>query len=159
MRSIFTHALLGTGLLCCALPADAQLPRSRSPDQAGAPAPNGLPRDPKFPYAGVWRGVRTMPLGSDDIALRFTVVDGKYTGVMMHPGGHTSPENHIAVSAAGLTFDHPNSGGGTWVYHLRLVAPDSIAGTLELRDPPPNLTPAPQGTMTLARAPADATKR
>jgi hypothetical protein len=158
VRSLFACSLLVVTTL--ATTTKAQLPRTRSVEQAEAPAANGIPRDPKFPYAGLWRGVRTMPLGSDDIALRFTVIDGKYAGVMLHPGGHTSPENNIAVTAAGLTFDHPNSGGGTWVYHLRLVGPDSIAGSLVLRDPPPNLTPAPKGTMTLTRAPSsDAPKR
>jgi hypothetical protein len=156
VRSLFLLLLL-TGNL--ATTTRAQLPRTRSAEQSGSRAATGIPRDPKFPYAGLWRGVRTMPLGSDDIALQFTVVDGKYSGVMIHPGGRTSPENNIAVTAAGLTFDHPNSGGGTWVYHLRLAGPDSIAGTLVLRDPPPNLTPAPQGTMTLTRAPASEAAR
>ena len=155
MRSFLACALIGASTLVpTARHAVAQLPRTRSADQAAASAAGGVPRDPRFPYVGLWRGVRTMPLGSDEIALRFTVADGKYDGVMLHPGGHTTPENHIVVSAAGLTFDHPNSGGGTWVYHLRLVSPDSIAGTLELRDPPPNLMPAPHGKMTLARAPS-----
>src|SRR6185503_13433400 len=57
----------------------AQQERRRSP--AGEPpagAERGVPRDPNFPYAGLWKGMRTMPMGHDSIGLAFAVEDGKY---------------------------------------------------------------------------------
>ena len=75
---------------------------------------------------------------------------------MIPPGGGIAPHNHLAASAAGLTWDSPTSGGGTWVYNVRLAGPDSMVGTLVLRDPPPSQTPAPTGTLVLTRQPAGA---
>ena len=128
--------------------------RSRGNDAGPASTNNGTPRDPRFPYAGVWRGTRTMPLGSDQIGFRFTVTDDKYVGATLHPGGGTAPQNALTATAGGLTWEQPNSGGGTWVFRVRLAGPDSMVGTLVLREPPPNLTPAPAGTMVLLRQPA-----
>jgi hypothetical protein len=92
-----------------------------------------------------------MPVGSDEVTLRFTVVDGAYSGAMLFPGGGSAPHRQLVANSGGLTWESPNSGGGTWVYHVRLVAADSMTGALILRDPPPNLTPAPAGTMVLVR--------
>lgn len=161
MKRFQTNILGGAALaLFVAYTAAAQLPRTRAPGGTDAPpAENGIPRDPHFPYAGLWTGTRTMPVGSDDIRLRFSVVDGNYAGAMLHPGGRIAPHHNLAASAAGLTWESPNSGGGTWVYNVRLAGPDSMVGTLVLRDPPPNLTPAPRGTMVLTRQPAPGSRR
>ena len=70
---------------------------------------------------------------------------------MLHPGGGRAPSNNLTQTADGLTWESPNSGGGTWVYHVRLAAQDSMVGTLVLRDAPPNLQPAPTGTLVLTR--------
>lgn len=154
MRRSTIHAV-ATALLPTLLAltgAGAQIARTRSPgDGAPAPAQSGTPRDARFPYAGVWRGTRTMPLGSDQIAFRFSVAGDAYTGVTIHPNGGTAPQNGLVATAGGLTWEQPNSGGGTWVFRVRLAGPDSMVGTLVLRDPPPNLTPAPTGTMVLLR--------
>lgn len=161
MRPAYIGAMIGAALVVCVSSnVSAQLRRSPAPG-AGSPsaAPAGVPRDRAFPYAGVWRGLRTLPPGTDSLGMRLTVVDGKYVGVLLHPGGHTSPENHLTATAAGLTFDHPNSGGGTWTYHVRLAGPDSMVGTIVLRDAPPNLTPAPEGTMVFLRVAADGPSR
>jgi len=149
LAAVFTLLTASTSL--------AQIAR-RSPgtDAGPAPANNGTPRDPRFPYAGVWRGTRIMPIGSDQIGFRFTVADDKYTGVTLHPNGGTAPQNALTATAAGLSWEQPNSGGGTWVFRVRLAGPDSMVGTLVLRDPPPNLTPAPTGTMVLLRQAAPA---
>ena len=155
MKRSIVHALAVAAplMLLVSDGAGAQIARTRSPGGEAAPAPvqSGTPRDPRFPYAGVWRGTRTMPIGSDQIGFRFTVTDDRYTGVTLHPGGGTAPQNALAATAAGLTWEQPNSGGGTWVFRVRLAGPDSMVGTLVLRDPPPNLTPAPSGTMVLVR--------
>ena len=152
---IVTLATLLT--LFTATTSTAQIAR-RSPgtDAGPAAANNGTPRDPRFPYAGLWRGTRTLPLGSDQIGFRFTVAGDKYTGVTLHPNGGTAPHDALTATAAGLSWEQPNSGGGTWVFRVRLAAPDSMVGTIVLRDPPPNLTPAPTGTMVLLRQAAPA---
>jgi hypothetical protein len=92
-----------------------------------------------------------MPIGSDEIRFRFTAADGKYFGVTLNPCGGRSPQNNLAQTADGLTWESPNSGGGTWVFNVHLASPDSMVGTLVLRDAPPNLQPAPSGTMVLTR--------
>jgi hypothetical protein len=95
-----------------------------------------------------------MPMGSDDVGFRFTVSDGKYAGTTLHPDGSTAPQDKLALTAAGLTWEQPNSGGGKWVFNVRLVGPDSMVGTLVLRDAPANFTTVPKGTMVLTRQPA-----
>jgi hypothetical protein len=148
-----TAAMLSAVALsvCLAQRSTAQIARTRTPAGDGQPIAGAIARDPQFPYAGLWQGTRTMPLGSGDIAFRFSVTDGAYTGVTVHADGGTVPHRQLTATAAGLVWEQPNSGGGTWVYHVRLAGPDSMIGTLVLRDPPPNLTPAPAGTMVLVR--------
>lgn len=141
---------VAAALACAVGAADAQAARRRSGGE-GRAAAAAVPRDARFPYAGLWVGVRTMPLGADTIGLRFTVVDGRYAGETLHPDGSRAPQHRLAASAAGLAWEQPNSGGGTWVFRVRLAGPDSMAGTLVLRDPPPSLTPAPRGTLVLTR--------
>ena len=150
MRRCATGGLLAATFALTAPDADAQMARTPAPGAERAPV-DAAPRDPRFPYAGLWRGTRRMPVGEDEIGLRFSVTDGRYAGITLHPGGGTAPHHRLTATAAGLTWEQPNSGGGTWVFLVRLVAPDSLAGTLELRDPPPALTPAPRGTIGLAR--------
>ena len=99
-----------------------------------------------------------MPMGSDDVALRFTATDGKYAGLTLHPDGGTAPQNNLTLTAAGLTWEQPNSGGGTWVFDVRLAGPDSMVGTLVLRDAPANFERVPKGTLVLTRQPAGRAK-
>src|SRR5215213_7872531 len=137
--------------------ARAQIARTRTPGgEPPAAAVSGIPRDTRFPYAGLWRGTRIMPVGSDEIGLQFTVTDGTYSDAEIHHGGGRAPAKSLSATASGLTWESPNSGGGTWVYHVRLVSPDSIEGTLFLRDAPPQFNPVPRGTMALARQKPDA---
>ena len=146
------RASIVAALMLIATSANAQIPRTRSPNGAPPPSTEGaIPRDARFPYAGLWMGHRTMPLGGDDITFQFSVADEKYSGAMLFPNGGRAPHVNLKSTAAGLTWESPNSGGGTWVYAVRLAGPDSMVGTLVLRDPPPNLTPAPTGTLVLKR--------
>jgi hypothetical protein len=123
MRLVRIVALAST-LATLTSTARAQIARTRDPSAAPMPAAGGIPRDPQHPYAGLWAGVRTMPSSAGEIRFQFTVIDGKYSGVMLHPGGGRAPQNNLVQTADGLTWDSPNSGGGTWVYHVRLAAPD-----------------------------------
>ena len=131
--------------------AEAQIARTRAPEGTDVPAGVSIPRNPQFPYAGTWSGVRKMPVGNDDIRFSFTVVGDKYQGVTLHPGGASSPQRNLVSSATGLTWEQPNSGGGTWVFKMRLASADSMVGTIVLRDAPANFDPVPSGTMTLTR--------
>ena len=150
MRPIFATVAMATVV---AIPHTtlAQLARTRDPNAAPMASGGAIPRDVRHPYAGLWSGTRTMPIGTDDVRFRFDAADGKYSGVMLHPGGGRAPSNNLTQTADGLTWESPNSGGGTWVYHVRLAAQDSMVGTLVLRDAPPNLQPAPTGTLVLTR--------
>jgi hypothetical protein len=152
MRRIVTVAC--GALALAAAEAGAQQMRRRGPDAAAAPEGAPAPRDARFPYAGTWVGTRVMPIGTDRIGLRFRVVDGRYAGETLHPDGGTAPQRKLAASSAGLTWEQPNSGGGTWVFVVRLVAPDSLAGTIVLRDAPPDFDPVPRGTLSFVRQPA-----
>ena len=136
----------------------AQLARTRDPSAAPMAAGGGIPRDAHHPYAGMWTGVRTMPVGPGEIRLQFNVTDGTYSGALLFPNGGRAPHKNLTQTADGLTWESPNSGGGTWVYRVRLAAPDSMVGTLVLRDPPPNLQPAPKGTLVLRRVAPDKSK-
>ncbi len=134
----------------------AQLPRRSASAGDGPVAPRGGATHPRFPYAGLWAGTRTMPAGSDQVSFRFAVSAGKhYAGVTIHPDGSQAPQSNLAASARGLTWEQPNSGGGTWVYAVRLVSPDTMEGTLVLRDVPANFPNTPRGTLVLTRQPSD----
>jgi hypothetical protein len=104
-----------------------------------------------MPYAGLWTGTRTMPMGAGGISFQFSAAEGKYQGATIHPDGSKAPQLKLAVSASGLTWESPNSGGGTWVYTVHLASPDSMIGTLILRDAPANFKPVPSGTLVLTR--------
>ena len=159
-RRTFTAWLTVALVLFAASESVAQIARTRTPMGGDTtPMAGVIPRDPQFPYAGLWRGIRTMPLGTGEIAFRFSVTDGAYTGATIHSDGGMVPHHELTATAAGLTWDQPNSGGGIWVYRVRLVAPDSMVGTLVLRDPPPNLTPAPSGMLVLVRQPVGRRER
>ena len=117
MRQIHVVGLVAAMLVVFAAHGAGAQERRRSPGASDAmPAEHGIPRDARFPYAGLWSGTRIMPVGSDHIRFRFSVVDGKYSGVTIHPGGDQAPQENLTATAAGLTWEQPNSGGGTWVF-------------------------------------------
>ena len=150
-----------TAALGCfaATSAGAQIARTRSPEGGVTPGANGVPRDPRFPYVGDWRGTRTMPQHTGAVGFRFAITDGKYSGASIYPDGGTVPHRNLVATAAGLSWEQPNSGGGTWVYTVRLAGPDSMVGGMVLRDPPANLMPAPTATMVLTRQLPPATRK
>ena len=159
MNRLYAHLAFAGLALTATMPSTAwtQLRRSAAPSDGVAPAV-GIPRDSRHPYVGLWRGTRVMPIGRNEIGLRLTVDKEKYSGEIIHPDGSTAPQMKIVADANGLTWESPNSGGGTWVYHVRLVGPDSIAGTLVLRDAPPNFNPVPKGTLELKRQAAPSSR-
>jgi len=100
-----------------------------------------------------------MPIGTDDASFRITASPSGYTTFMILPSGRAVANEKSAVTKEGLSWESPNSGGGTWVYRVRLVTPDSMSGTIVLRDAPANLTPAPRGTLSLTRRDAGTRRR
>ena len=153
MHRTVLHLLVAAAVsTLLATTGNAQLPR-QSAASSGASPERGVASDSRFPYAGVWRGARAMPIGQDEIELRFSVDNGKYAGFLILPNGRAVPGNNLVANSGGITWELPNSGGGTWVYHVRLAAPDSLTGTLVLRDAPPNFNPVPRGTLILKRQP------
>src|SRR4051794_7465504 len=104
------HARLAFGvasIIVVSHRASAQVPRTRTP-LPDAPASNGVPRDSRFPYAGMWSGIRTMPVGADQISFVFTVGEDHYSGVTFHPGGGRAPQVNLTETAAGLSWEQPN---------------------------------------------------
>src|SRR5262245_4942004 len=103
----FTIRTLGAVALVLSIAghAAAQIARTRTPAGDAQPVAGAIPRDPQFPYAGVWRGTRTMPLGQGEIALRFSVVDGAYTGATVHSDGGSVPHRQLMATASGLVWE------------------------------------------------------
>jgi hypothetical protein len=79
-----------------------------------------------------------------------------YAGATLLPNGTRAPHLSDVVTDGALEWRQRNSGGGDWVYSARLVARDSIEGTVVLRDWPqlPAGQQPPSGTFVLVRRPA-----
>lgn len=147
--------------------ANAQVRRS-APDGAGAgpppgESPKGIPRSAQHPYAGVWDGSFTLDRGpgaehSIPIVMVLIVADsakGEYSGATILPNGARAPHLETTVATGEMRWKQENSGGGFWMYAGRIVARDSIAGTVALKDwpqLPPGEKP-PTGTFALVRRP------
>jgi hypothetical protein len=141
--------------------AGAQLRRVPGPppgDAPGTPPPASLPR---FPFVGSWAGSMTLTEGPRadhpvPLTIAWNVADTAtraYSGATIHPDDARVSHLETVVRGGEMRWKQPNSGGGFWVYSARLVSPDSIAGTVILRDWPqlsPG-APAPRGTFALAR--------
>lgn len=151
MRASRHLLFTATTLACFAAPLFAQVARTRVPNGESPALPAPLPRQPGFPFAGLWRGARTLPPGVDTVTLLFTVDDGHYEGAMVYPRGLVVPHDKLTTSKDQLIWKQRNSGGGMWVYTVRLVDRDRMEGTVTLRDAPANLQPAPSGTVSLVR--------
>lgn len=146
----------------------AQIRRSAGPDggpPAGPGIPRGMPRSAQYPYAGVWNGTFQLTSGPIDrpipIVLVFSVADSAkrtYTGVTIHPDGGRAPHAETSLTKGDIQWKQQNSGGGFWVYSGRFVTPDSLAGTVALRDWPqlPAGEKPPAGTFALTRRPPGA---
>ena len=130
----------------------AQQMRRRAGGPPGDAHVTIIPANPHFPFAGTWGGTRTVEGNRDPVVIAVDVANGKYFGAIIHPDGSMAEHQHEHVEGNALTWDSPNSGGGTWVYRVKLVGPDSIAGTVALQGAPAIFGPKPpSGTVTLAR--------
>jgi hypothetical protein len=145
--------------------ADAQMRRSTPPGDGGRVTAVSEVTDPavrkRFPFAGAWEGEITMQRGpgTNDprtVVMLFTIADtarGTYAGTTINPGHGRAPHDNTNVKNGELHWQQPNSGGGQWIYVARLAAPDSIVGTLALRDWPqlPGGEQPPVGDFVLRR--------
>ena len=77
----------------------------------------------------------------------------EYSGGTMLPNGERAPHVETTVTNGEMHWKMPNSGGGFWVYAVRLVSRDSISGTVALKDWPQLGAgeKAPSGVVTLVR--------
>ena len=157
-------ALSFIAIFVAASPEVLQGQMRRSPDgNGGAPpeAPKGLPRNARFPFAGVWDGTMSLVGGAGgerDVPRTFVFVvadstKGLYDGVMVLPDNRRAPYAETTFANGEVKWKLPNSGGGFWVYTAKLAGRDSLAGTVALVDWPqlPEGQKAPSGTLGLAR--------
>ena len=54
----------------------------------------------------------------------------------MLPNGARAPHEETAVANGEMHWKQENSGGGFWLYVSKLVARDSLSGTVALKDWP-----------------------
>lgn len=138
----------------------------RSADGNGGPppdAPRGLPRNARFPFAGVWDGTMSLASGAGgerDVprTFIFAIADSaknQYAGGMLLPNGARAPYAETTLMNGEIRWKMPNSGGGFWVYSAKAVGRDSLSGTVALVDWPqlPAGEKSPSGTLGLSRRP------
>ena len=136
----------------------------RSADGNGGPppeAPKGLPRNARFPFAGVWDGTMSLMNGAGgerQVPRTFILAiadsaKNQYGGAMLLPDGARAPYAETTFTNGEMRWKMPNSGGGFWVYSAKLVGRDSLSGTVALVDWPqlPAGEKAPSGTLGLVR--------
>lgn len=124
-------------------------------------APKGTPRDAQHPYAGVWDGAFRLANGPvSDQAIPMVMVvrvtdpaANAYASETVLPNGARAPQLDTRVTNGEIRWKQPNSGGGFWMYAGKLVARDSIAGTVRLEDWPqlPAGEKPPSGTFSVVR--------
>src|SRR6185369_1533853 len=148
--SITLLTALSTIALLATVPSSASgQERRRMPAPGGAP-PNGdvgIPRQsgilPKQPYLGAWEGTINMkpqegePGRPIPVTMLFELADSaklQYGGATIFPGNARAPHLETVGANGKLEWRQRNSGRGMFTYTARLVSPDSIVGTVILRD-------------------------
>jgi hypothetical protein len=100
-------------------------------------AGGGPPREiiepvPRYPFAGTWTGLMTLPSDTIPLSVDIAVMNERYTSVSYGPGGGRI--NHLKTEPAGtgVRWQIKNSGDGVWIYEARRVVGDTIFGTVKL---------------------------
>lgn len=134
-----------------ATPLSAQYRRTAGGPDAAATAAD-TPKNAAHPYTGLWIGPRVMGSRSlgDEVLFRIVSAKTGYDTFMILPNGAEIPNPKVVATRDAISWESPNSGGGTWIYRFRLVGADSMAGTLVLRDAPKELGQV-RGTIALHR--------
>ena len=146
MRKLFVALLL----LTAAQAASAQ-ERRRSPGGEGGPALPFIEGDASFPLSGSWAGKMTRTgVGSFPIALNLEAEGGMYKRLARVNAGQPAPNVFWKVTGTTIRWEE-DSGLGVLVYSAQLVSPDSIAGTVTLKDGKPSDPGTTQGTFALTR--------
>lgn len=135
--------------------------RRRSPDGAGpgAPLPNA-PTYARVPFAGAWQGMRRMDKGPGTEGMPYVLVvesdslGKKLSAYVVLPNGEKVPVLRLAEASGILSWQQPNSGGGTWHYTAHLVGRERMEGTLILKDWPQGGGETPTGSFSLVRRPS-----
>ena len=168
-RSPFIPPMLALAAVFATMPMDAaraQLRRSPADGSGPAPAsPRGIPRNARLPFAGVWDGTFTLIGGPGGdrhipIVMVLAIADsakGLYGGATILPNGARAPHLETTVVNGEIHWKQENSGGGFWAYTGKLVARDSIAGTVALKEWPqlPAGEKPPMGAIALVRRPPE----
>jgi hypothetical protein len=146
MRKLLVAVLL----LSVAQTVSAQ-ERRRSPGGEGGPALPFIEGNTSFPLSGSWAGTMTRTgVGSFPIAMNLEAEDGMYKRLTRVNAGQPAPKVFWKVTGKTIRWEE-ESALGVLVYSAQLVSPDSIAGTVTLRDGKPNDPGTAQGTFALAR--------
>ena len=146
MRKLFVLVLL----LASVQTSSAQ-ERRRSPGGEGGAALPYIEGTASFPLSGSWAGTMTRAgVGSFPIRWNLEAEDGMYKRLARLNAGQPAPQVFWKATAKTIRWEE-ESGVGVLVYNAQLVSPDSIAGTVTLRDGKPGDPAAAQGTFALAR--------
>jgi hypothetical protein len=109
-------------------------------------------------FVGVWQGneaVKGGPPGSESSREYSLVIESAgergFTAHQRLPDGAKGRFSKFVLADGVLTWESPNSGGGRWIHTAQLVARDSMAGSIILRDWPQWNGAPPSGTFALRR--------
>jgi hypothetical protein len=146
MRKLLVAVLL----LAASQTASAQ-ERRRSPGGeggAGLPYIEGIAT---FPLSGSWAGtMERTGVGSFPIRWNLEAEDGMYKRLARLNAGQPAPQVFWKATSKTIRWEE-ESGAGVLVYSAQLAGPDSIAGTVTLRDGKPSDPKTAQGTFALTR--------
>lgn len=115
-----------------------------------------IPRDSARPLIGVWVGEFRPGIPGAEPAPYTVVIEflnGGYSGYtfvgpsMVRP----APMRRPAATGQSITWEQPNSGGGTLVFEARLVDPNQLRGSLSFRGDWPKGESPPSATFSLQR--------
>jgi hypothetical protein len=67
------------------------------------------------------------------LTMVFDVARDAYVGFTSMGASGRAPHRNTVADGRVLRWEQSNSGGGVWVYSVRLITPDSAAGTLTLK--------------------------
>ena len=143
--------LLVVVLLLATAQAVSAQERRRSGGAEGGPALPFIEGTARFPLSGSWAGIMARTgVGSFPIRWNLEAEDGMYKRLARLNAGQPAPEVFWKATAKTIRWEE-ESGLGVLVYSAQLVSPDSIAGTVTLRDGKPGDPATAQGTFALAR--------
>lgn len=156
-RTVLAALSVAVSLTVLVTDAGAQQ-RRRSAGGGEGPPPAG-PSRMRVPYTGAWEGTLTMRGAGAAAPVRLGVVfeladttTGKYTGTTLSAGNARTPHLETVVTDGGMQWKERGDGDVVLLYTARLVAADSLVGTVTRRARDGAAEPTePAGTFVLVR--------